>query len=103
VGRGLPDAGLGGFFGRIMIYGIFINSALAVFNLIPVPPLDGSKIIYGLFPRVRAESIYKLEHYGPMVLMALIFIGFITHFSPLWMIIGPPVNALVWLFSGGLL
>ena len=102
VGRGLADVGLTGFFGRMIFYGIFINSALAVFNLIPVPPLDGSKILYGLFPSVSEQSILKLEHYGPMVLMGLIFIGFFTQFSPLWMIMGPPVHALVSLFSGGL-
>ena len=91
----------GGFFLRMVSYGIFINCALAVFNLIPVPPLDGSKIIYGLWPGMTAVTMFKLERYGPAVLMGLIFFGFLTGYSILWSVIGPPVRLLVGLFSGG--
>jgi len=51
---------------------VSINIYLAVFNLIPVPPLDGSKILLGLMPRQYHESIYSLEAYGPILLMLLI-------------------------------
>lgn len=51
---------------------VSINIYLAVFNLIPVPPLDGSKILLGLMPRQYHESIYSLETYGPILLMLLI-------------------------------
>jgi Zn-dependent protease len=47
---------------------------LAVFNLIPVPPLDGSKILAGLLPG-RQEWLYKLEAYGMIILIVLIFSG----------------------------
>jgi Zn-dependent protease len=90
-----------GFFFQTVIYGIFINCALAVFNLLPVPPLDGSKIIYGLIPSMTHESISKLEHYGPMVLMGLIAFGYITGQSILWGLMGPPVYLLVTILSGG--
>ena len=88
---------------RMITYGIFINCALAVFNLIPVPPLDGSKIIYGLLPGISHEQIWKLERYGPMVLMGVIAIGFLTGYSILWTIMGPPIRILVAIFSGGIL
>jgi len=100
---GAVSVDAGGFFVRMVYYGIFINCALAVFNLIPVPPLDGSKIIYGLWPGMTAVTMFKLERYGPAVLMGLIFFGFLTGYSILWSLIGPPVRLLMGLFSGGAL
>ncbi len=50
-----------------------INIILAVFNLIPVPPLDGSKILAGLLPDKGASFIYSLEQFGPLLLLLLIF------------------------------
>lgn len=51
---------------------VSINIYLAIFNLIPVPPLDGSKILLGILPRQYHDSIYSLESYGPILLMLLI-------------------------------
>jgi Zn-dependent protease len=87
-------------FGHMIVYGVFINCALAVFNLLPVPPLDGSKILYGLFPGITEVELFRLERYGPMVLMGLILLGALTGFSLLWLVIGPPVQFLISLFSG---
>lgn len=52
---------------------IQINIILAVFNLIPVPPLDGSKILAGLLPDKGAAFIYSLEQFGPLLLLLIIF------------------------------
>ena len=57
--------------------GVIINLALAIFNLIPVPPLDGSKILLGLLPYPQAYKFAKLEAYGPIFLLILVLSGII--------------------------
>ncbi len=53
--------------------GIIINVGLAIFNIIPIPPLDGSKILEGLLPVEAALQYAKLERYGFIILILLIF------------------------------
>lgn len=58
------------------IYILFLyNLTLVVFNLIPIPPLDGSKILAGLLPARQAYEFSKLEAYGPFVLILLVYFG----------------------------
>ncbi len=57
--------------------GVIINLALAIFNLIPVPPLDGSKILIGLLPCSQAYRYARLESYGPIILLILVLSGII--------------------------
>jgi Zn-dependent protease len=52
-----------------------LNVSLAIFNLIPVPPLDGSKILYSLLPDSFAAAIEMLERYGYMLLFVALFTG----------------------------
>ncbi|MEN6461855.1 MAG: site-2 protease family protein [Syntrophomonas sp.] len=54
---------------------VSINLILAAFNLIPVPPLDGSRILAGLLPDSGTQAIYSLEQYGPLLLLLLIVTG----------------------------
>jgi Zn-dependent protease len=57
-----------------------INVTLMVFNLVPVPPLDGSKVLAGLLPR-SAEPIFDfIERYGMIILLVLVFSGVISRF-----------------------
>ena len=66
------------YFREIMLYMIQINVVLAVFNLIPIPPLDGSKILAGLLPG-RQNWLYQLETYGAIILIILVFTGVIGY------------------------
>ena len=54
---------------------VVINVSLAIFNLIPVPPLDGSKILAGLLPGRMQHIVYQLEAYGPIILILLLLTG----------------------------
>lgn len=59
----------------VCIKGIFINVLLAAFNLIPIPPLDGSRILAGLLPDDMARAYNSIEPYGIFILIGLIFTG----------------------------
>ena len=63
------------FIYRILELGIVINLVLAIFNLIPVPPLDGSRILTGLLPYEQAIRYNRIERYGFIIIMALLFMG----------------------------
>lgn len=54
---------------------VIINVALAIFNLIPIPPLDGSKVVMGFLPPAQATALGRLEPYGIFILMILIVVG----------------------------
>ncbi len=58
---------------RLLLVAIQISAMLAVFNLIPIPPLDGSKILMGLLPPEAAVSYARLQPYGTLILILLVF------------------------------
>ena len=78
----------------------FINIALAVFNMLPVAPLDGSQIFGNLISKNNPELAWKLQMYGPKILMGLILIGILTPFSLLGTIMMPFIKFFLFLFSG---
>lgn len=66
---------------------VFINILLAIFNLVPIPPLDGSKILYALFPEKSYQFRSFFESYGLILVLFFIFY--------LWQFIFPVI---IWLF-----
>ncbi len=85
----------------LILYFTQINIALAVFNLIPVAPLDGSQIFSAYLMRKNPQLAWKIQSYGPQVLFGLILFGYITGFSILWLFMRPFVNFFMLLFLGG--
>jgi Zn-dependent protease len=73
--------------------GIIINLLLAIFNLLPIPPLDGSKIVASFLPARQAIAYEKIEPYGFFILLALLFTGILN-----WLI-SPPITWLLNLLS----
>ena len=74
--------------------GILFNLVLAVFNLIPIAPLDGSKVLPGLLPRNLARSYQRIEAWGPGLLIAVIGADIFFGTRILFRVIGPVVNLL---------
>lgn len=67
-------------FGLLLLYQlIYINVVLAIFNLIPIPPLDGSKILAGILPG-QQQWLVALEQYGVLLLLILMATGLIGKF-----------------------
>jgi Zn-dependent protease len=79
---------------QLTYYFIGVNIALAVFNLIPIPPLDGSRIAVAVLPPQWGESILRLEPYGIMIVLLLSFVGV------LGLLMGPPMLFLSRLILG---
>jgi Zn-dependent protease len=63
------------YVGLFLSAGVLLNSILAVFNLLPLAPLDGFRVWVGLLPIRLARPISRLENYGILILMALFFLG----------------------------
>lgn len=82
---------------------VFLNLNLAAFNMIPIYPLDGSRIVTGLLPARAAERFRAFEPIGPMVLLGVIMIGAITHIPIVGMLISPFVATMTRFFTGGLI
>ena len=80
----------------ILQYFVVINIVLMIFNLIPIPPLDGSRVVLFLLPRELAEKYAKIERYGFWIILLLLAT------NVLWKIIGPLANFLIKLISGAM-
>ena len=85
---------------QTLYYFIFINISLAVFNMIPVAPLDGSQIFGNMISKTNPELAWKLQMYGPKILMGIILIGMVTPFSILGFLMMPFVKMFMYLFTG---
>ena len=62
----------------MLVASVWINLVLAIFNFIPIPPLDGGRILAGLLPDRLTESFRKIERYGFLIILVLAFSGLLS-------------------------
>jgi Zn-dependent protease len=83
-----------------LVNSLKFNAILCVFNMLPLPPLDGGRVAVGLLPRPLALPLARLEPYGMMILMGLFLLGYVSAetgfgLNPLYWLIGVPANLLI--------
>ena len=72
----MGNAGI--YFLKLLYTTAYINCVLAVFNIIPIPPLDGSKVLFSLLPETQYYKLMQYERYGIFILLALVVTDVIT-------------------------
>jgi Zn-dependent protease len=90
---------------QMFIYGVIGNVGLIVFNLLPIPPLDGSHVFYHLLPARWGAEYRKLYPYGFLILWGLVLTGVLRVlvpfiFIPARLLLGPALNTNPLLFAG---
>lgn len=90
----ISDANIARGFYTMAQIGVVFNLILMVLNLLPLPPLDGGRVLAGLVPRTTADLLDRIEPYGFMILIALLFLGVLDQ------VIGPVISALYNLLMG---
>lgn len=78
-----------GIIGAVLLNFCIINVILATFNLIPIPPLDGSRIVIGFLPDDLATKYLKLERFGVFIIFGLLWFGALDY------VVWPIANALL--------
>jgi len=80
LNSGLPPQGLRQFLLSMAQIGIYFNVLLAIFNLMPIPPLDGGRVLRGLVPESLGRKLDAVEPYGLIIVMGLLALGVLGRF-----------------------
>lgn len=83
-----------------LIYLLFMNLGLGLFNLLPIPPLDGSHVLENLLPPRAAQNYQAFGRYGPMVILGIVMLDNFAHTGILNRILIGPMRLLAEVFSG---
>ena len=89
----------GGYLAIILVMVAFTNALLFVFNLIPIPPLDGSKILFPFLPRALNGFVDFMNQYGPMILFGLIIVAIVIPRFSIFSFLLSPIRPLLQLFG----
>lgn len=84
----------------VLIDMILINIGLGVFNLLPIPPLDGSHVLENLLPDHAAAAFRRFGRYAPLVLIGVLLADHYAHLNILGRLLGTPIRFLACLFGG---
>jgi Zn-dependent protease len=76
----------------ILAYGIWINVALAIFNMLPIYPLDGSSVLKGMVPNNIAEKLTKLDRFGAFLILGIFLMDHFANTGILGTILMLPIN-----------
>jgi Zn-dependent protease len=103
IPRSVASWELADYVGLFLASIIIFNVVLAVFNLLPLAPLDGFSVAVGILPRDLSLSLARLEPYGPGILLVLIALPFVSQgqVSILHEFMSPLINGLTELIAGG--
>ncbi|MBN1967832.1 MAG: site-2 protease family protein [Candidatus Delongbacteria bacterium] len=83
---------------NFLFYMAFINAILMGFNLIPIPPLDGSKILMGFLTHEQADKFEEFSKYGFLVIFGILILGDLTGISIIGLILRPVINFAQFIF-----
>lgn len=68
---------------QVIAWGVLFNLTLAVFNMMPIPPLDGSRVVTSILPAQLAYYYSRLERFGMIILFVCLYFGLFKYLSPL--------------------
>lgn len=87
--------GGGGFLGESLLLAVYVNLGFMVFNMIPIPPLDGSRVLYALAPDFVRSGMVAVERYGILLVFAIVIFGGVF----LGRVLIGSINAIIALFT----
>ncbi len=85
---------------RALLWLMLMNIGLGIFNLLPIPPLDGSHVLENLLPFNLAQRYRDAARYGPMLLIGVILLDNVAHTGILQRLLVGPMFQLAYLFAG---
>ncbi len=98
---------LPGLLGSLMLMIVYVNVGLALFNMLPIPPLDGFSVLSGVLSTMRAKWAYdavtqldRLRAFGPMLFLIVILADRFLPFSILGTLLGKPAQWIFWVLIG---
>jgi Zn-dependent protease len=95
LGYNLSDFGYSSLGEMVLMYGVLINLGFFVFNMIPLPPLDGSRVLYALAPEIVRRGMEVIEQYGLIFVFAIVLLGS----SIIGSAMGAAIDAIIGVFA----